>query len=87
MEPIRIDGLNSAGSKLFSDKESFLEDLSDELTAGTVGGLTPSPLATASPATPQTVAISTAGVASLGAGLAFSYNVGKDIANRENGKK
>ena len=73
MASILVKDLCPAGSDLLLDQESFLTELSDELTRDINGGLTF--LAPASPATAQ-IGAAAVGVA-VGAGV-LAYNVVKN---------
>ncbi|MBE9180627.1 hypothetical protein IQ268_18875 [Oculatella sp. LEGE 06141] len=73
MASILVKDLRPAGSDLLVDQESFLSDLSDELTGDINGGLTF--LTPASPATPQIGAA--AASAAVGSAV-LSYNVVKN---------
>jgi hypothetical protein len=71
MATISIGNLNSIGGDLLlDDQESYLDNLSDELTVGVKGGFTPLTLA----ASPQ---IGAAAVATFIASAALSYNITK----------
>jgi hypothetical protein len=69
MSTISIGNLNSIGSDLLLDQESYLDNLSDELTANVKGGFF---TVTATPASPQ---ISAAAVSAFSASAAFTYAV------------
>jgi hypothetical protein len=73
MAVICIDDLRPAGSELFLDRESFLNELSDELTEGVHGGITP-----VTPATPASPQIGAAAVGAFAASLKISYDIVKD---------
>jgi hypothetical protein len=70
MSTISIGNLNSIGSDLLLDQESYLDNLSDELTANVKGGVFFT--TTATPASPQ---ISAAAVTAFSASAAFTYAV------------
>jgi hypothetical protein len=72
MATISIGNLNSIGGDLLLDQESYLDNLSDDLTVGVKGGFTPT--VTVSPASPQ---ISAASVATFIASAALTYNITK----------
>lgn len=72
MATITITDLRPAGSALFLDGESYLEELSDEITKGTHGGI--SFITTISPASPQ---IGSAAVATAVGSAALTYNISK----------
>ncbi len=76
MASILVQDLRPAGSDLLIDQESFLTDLSDELTDDINGGLTFT--ITISPASAQIGAAAvTAFVASVGASYAIVKNWGR----------
>lgn len=72
MATISIGNLNSLGGDLLIDEESYLDNLSDDLTVSVKGGFTPT--VTATPASPQ---ISAASVATFIASAALTYNITK----------
>jgi hypothetical protein len=72
MATINITDLRPAGSALFLDRESYLEELSDDITNGTHGGVF---ITLISPASPQ---IGAAAVSAAIASGAFTYNVVKN---------
>jgi hypothetical protein len=69
MSTISIGNLNSIGADLLLDQESYLDNLSDELTASVKGGFF---TVTATPASPQ---ISAAAVSAFAASAAVTYNI------------
>ncbi len=73
MAAICIDDLRPAGSELFLDRESFLNELSDELTEGVHGGIT-----FITPATTASPQVGVGAVAAFGGGVVGSYNIVKN---------
>lgn len=71
MATISIKDLNSLGGDLLLDKESYLDNLSEELCVSVTGGFT---IATISPASPQ---IGGAIVATAIGSAALTYNITK----------
>lgn len=72
MANIVIIDLRPAGSELFLDGESFMDDLSDGLTDEVSGGST-----FLTPASPATGQIGAAAVSAFVASVAASYNIFK----------
>ncbi|MBD2438069.1 hypothetical protein [Nostoc sp. FACHB-110] len=72
MATINITDLRPAGSTLFFDGESYLEELSDDLTSATHGGVF---ITLISPASPQ---IGAAAVGAAIASAALTYNIVKN---------
>lgn len=72
MATIKIVDLRPAGSALFLDGESYLEELSDDLTNGTNGGAF---ITLISPASPQ---IGAAAVSAAIGSAALTYNVARN---------
>lgn len=72
MATITITDLHPAGSALFLDRESYLEELSDDITNGTHGGVF---ITLISPASPQVGGAAV--TAAIGAG-ALTYNIGRN---------
>ncbi|MBW4656498.1 MAG: hypothetical protein KME20_26150 [Kaiparowitsia implicata GSE-PSE-MK54-09C] len=73
MASILVNDLRPAGSDLLLDQESFLTDLSDELTGDINGGLT-----FLTPASPATGQIGAAAVSAFVASVGASYVVVKN---------
>ena len=74
MATISITDLRPAGSALFLDGESYLEELSDDITNGTLGGVF---ITLISPASPQ---IGAAAVSAAIGSAALTYNIVKNWA-------
>lgn len=71
MATISIGNLNSIGADLLLDQESYLDNLSDDLTVSVKGGFI---TVTVSPASPQ---IGSAAVSAFAASAAITYNITK----------
>ncbi len=78
MATIHIADLHSAGSALFLDEESFLNELSDTQAYQLHGGSSPFCIAGLALASPELVAVGGFAVAAFGAGAAFSYAAATD---------
>lgn len=78
MATIHLTDLQSTGSTLFLDKESFLDELSDAQAYQLHGGSSPFCIAGLALASPELVAVGTAASVAFSAGVAFSYQVATD---------